>query len=470
MGILTTHFNRFVICCLLATAVPASAVYISEDGVGQMLIFPYYSTQLSRGDAQNTYLTIVNQSAEAKALRVRIHEAKEAREVGSFNLFLSPGDTWAGAMLPSSQTSGTKLFTIDKSCVSEPFAVSDNGLQFDFNPSTSSLERTREGWLEVIEMSTVIGASAAALAPDASGTPANCSVVAGAGATVSTGPPTGGLSGTFTVINVANGLEFSGNPIALGGVTSTPFYRPASDTYPSLNASEIDPVSVVVASGSVYQSRWGRPVDAISAVLMRNSWAGEFVLDSVTRSRTDVVLTYPTRQFYVSQEPPLPPFSQSCSTPPDTLSGEPVTFDYANREGATTRFQSATIVIRCAASEVFDFQNSSTPTETFATSVLGSKSNAWLFSPGSVMLPTSIQNGRFVISAMSRTITSLSTSTRTDLATGEVIAGAHVFTGLPVVGFAARTFENGTLSCGAGTCQGNYGGAFPLKFTRSISP
>jgi hypothetical protein len=31
------------------------------------------------------------------------------------------------------------------------------------------------------------------------------------------------------------------------------------------------------------------------------------------------------------------------------------------------------------------------------------------------------------------------------------------------VGFFARTFANGTLGCGAGSCQGNYGGAFPLR-------
>jgi hypothetical protein len=57
-----------------------------------------------------------------------------------------------------------------------------------------------------------------------------------------------------------------------------------------------------------------------------------------------------------------------------------------------------------------------------------------------------------------------------NLATGTVTTGAHAFTGLPVVGFAVRTFVNGTLSCGAGSCQGNYGGSFPLKFRRSISP
>jgi hypothetical protein len=49
-------------------------------------------------------------------------------------------------------------------------------------------------------------------------------------------------------------------------------------------------------------------------------------------------------------------------------------------------------------------------------------------------------------------------------------AGAQVYSGLPMLGFGVRTFVNGTLACSAGACQGNYGGAFPLKFGRSIAP
>jgi len=42
--------------------------------------------------------------------------------------------------------------------------------------------------------------------------------------------------------------------------------------------------------------------------------------------------------------------------------------------------------------------------------------------------------------------------------------------GLPVVGFMVRTFRNGNLACGSATCQGNYGGAFPHKYTRIAYP
>jgi hypothetical protein len=50
-----------------------------------------------------------------------------------------------------------------------------------------------------------------------------------------------------------------------------------------------------------------------------------------------------------------------------------------------------------------------------------------------------------------------------------VSLGAHVLSGLPVVGFMARTFEFGALNCGGATCQGNYGSAFPFKYRRSVA-
>ncbi len=43
------------------------------------------------------------------------------------------------------------------------------------------------------------------------------------------------------------------------------------------------------------------------------------------------------------------------------------------------------------------------------------------------------------------------------------------FNGLPVIGLAAISFNNGTLTTGTGALlQSNYGGAFNHKATRSI--
>ena len=66
-------------------------------------------------------------------------------------------------------------------------------------------------------------------------------------------------------------------------------------------------------------------------------------------------------------------------------------------------------------------------------------------------------------------MTSDATSTMLRHATGEIVTGPHTFKGLPVTGFSARIFRNGSLRCDVGTCQGNYGGAFPMKSRRDIS-
>ena len=56
------------------------------------------------------------------------------------------------------------------------------------------------------------------------------------------------------------------------------------------------------------------------------------------------------------------------------------------------------------------------------------------------------------------------------LGDGAAATDRILLTGLPVTGFMARTFRNGTLSCGNVACQGNYGGAAAHRFRRAIDP
>ena len=37
-----------------------------------------------------------------------------------------------------------------------------------------------------------------------------------------------------------------------------------------------------------------------------------------------------------------------------------------------------------------------------------------------------------------------------------------------MTGFMVRTFDNGTLTCGTASCQGNYGAMFGHKFRQDI--
>src|SRR6266540_6068057 len=80
--------GRFVLGSVALLAVGnATAVSLGSDGLGQALIFPYYTVQSASGNAFNTYLSVVNHAADAKAIRVRFREGRLSREVLAFNLF-----------------------------------------------------------------------------------------------------------------------------------------------------------------------------------------------------------------------------------------------------------------------------------------------------------------------------------------------------------------------------------------------
>src|SRR6185369_8934083 len=188
------------------------------DGLGQALIYPYYTVQSAGGDAFNTYISVVNHTAQAKALRVRFREGRLGREALSFNLFLSANDVWTGAAVPSGD--GTRLVTSDASCTEPAFSGSGSGARFlDFRNDAfaggsddgagSGLDRTREGFVEILEMGVLTGASAQFATHNSAGVPSNCDNLLSDLPTVAA--PAGGLSGTLTLINVANGLDFDAN-------------------------------------------------------------------------------------------------------------------------------------------------------------------------------------------------------------------------------------------------------------------
>ena len=480
------------------SATGASAVSLNPDGLGQALIYPYYTVRSSEGgNAYNTYITIVSTSTIGKAVRVRFREGRAAQQVLDFNLYLSPNDVWTAALVPVEASSdpaagGTRLLTRDRSCTSPALPVVDGVARADFSAASYSggdgfgtgLERTREGYMEVIEMAALSGTTAAAITHNAAGVPANCGVVHGA-ATIPAAhllPPRGQLSGTGTLINVANGRDFAMPAVALAELASRPFYRAPNDPYPDFSAAEIDRVSIVEANGQVYRSDWEYSIDAVSAVLMRSEWLAEYVLDEGTQSLTDLVATLPTRRFYVDATRFTPPFGASgkweanCST----AVAEPLGATWYNRaqRAAVGTGCSGTSCPTppgiCAAAGVASVRSSGAhmPTDLTRTAVLGSTTRGFL-DGGSVTVTPGMHNGWMRIAPVGAQakLASLPSSLRVDLATGQMSTGAHTFHGLPVIGFALRTFSNGTLSCaGAPACQGNYGGAFPFRYRRSISP
>ncbi len=101
----------------------AQAANVNPDGLGQVLIYPYYTVNSKSSAPYNSLLSVVNTTASAKAVKVRFIEGRNSAEVLDFNLFLSAKDVWTAAVIPmpvvspsTGVDSGAGVFTTDKSC------------------------------------------------------------------------------------------------------------------------------------------------------------------------------------------------------------------------------------------------------------------------------------------------------------------------------------------------------------------
>src|SRR5580765_5218653 len=135
----------------------AQAVNLNPDGLGQVLIYPYYTTRTSpAGNVYNSLLSVVNSTASVKAVKVRFLEGKNSREVLDFNLFLSPKDVWTAGIVPFAVGNGAGIITADQSCTlpAIPPIVGKAFVNFAYSGdgAGSTLDRTNEGYVEIIEM------------------------------------------------------------------------------------------------------------------------------------------------------------------------------------------------------------------------------------------------------------------------------------------------------------------------------
>ncbi len=136
----------------------AHAVNVAERGIGDALIFPYYTAR----DGWNSLFNITNASANTVALKVRFRESYNSRDVLDFNLVMSPYDVWTGRVVDTPQ--GPRLYSKDSSCTSPLMQEGDdvNGDYFPFvsigyegsndDGGPEGIDRAREGHMEVLMM------------------------------------------------------------------------------------------------------------------------------------------------------------------------------------------------------------------------------------------------------------------------------------------------------------------------------
>lgn len=504
----------------LGAAGTAEAVYLNPNGTGQVLVYPYYTVQAAQGANWNTYLSVVNTTTRAKAVKVRVLEGKTSAEVLDFNLFLSPNDVWTAAIIPSGTgaTDPAAMITADRSCTAPVgnLPVANGGQVFrNFQYSTggdafpgTGLERTREGYVEIIEMGTLTGAWATA-ATHVNGVPANCSVF-NAGATLtpsSIEAPTGGLMGTGTLINVTNGQDAGYKADALEAWRNASIYTDPGFVTPSLadaqpatslliNAGGVSPTIgasvLLTAYRSDFQNTSGVAAGAraVASVYMHSAVMNEYVLDQATASFTDWVVTQPLKRVFVTSTTAAQPYSNVL-----TSSGacETISFTFFNREEQSATASGADFSplppnapasSLCWESNVLSIRNPGLTqfngVATTASTVLGSVN----LTNVNVTPNSSFQNGwaRLVFTGGNATTAGMGAVATTERIVLDstsllttVTQAAVTFFGLPVTGFMIRNFKNGNLTCpGTGTativCQGNYGSLFNHSYINTITP
>ncbi len=315
----------------------AQAVNVNPDGLGQVLIYPYYT---SNGGNQ-TLLSVVNTTEDAKAVKVRFLEGYNSREVLDFNMYMSAYDVWVAAIVDDAGT--PTLLVPDSTCtvpylyeqdsdgdgVGEqeflPFAYT--GANADGGPS--AISRAAEGHFEMIEMGVVtddtatakrLGSAEAAthIVTDDGPRPRDCDQLVDNWTIFGVGPNgmwiqdhtldisrgNGGLFGGAAIINVDNGTMYSYDARALQGYDNSDdahLHFIPGDIQPGLNDGNRTDATVFFGEplAEAVTLSYPRPVDAVSAVFMKENIMNEYNIQSELNAQSEWVITFPTKNFYV---------------------------------------------------------------------------------------------------------------------------------------------------------------------------
>jgi hypothetical protein len=464
----------------------AHAVSVNPDGLGQVLLYPYYTTE----GGQDTYINVVNTTDQVKAVKVRFKESLNSEEVLDFNLYLSPKDHWSvvvtsgateadAATITTSDTSCTVPRSLSSKAVGETGStISFRNSEYDVSPEKErGLDRTKEGYVEIIEMGEVWDSGStttpnlATAATHSAGVPNDCGALVtawsqggvwnanGGDPEIYMTPPTGGLYGYGNLIDVQEGTMAVYDAVALDNFVDifTPdiLHAAPGDSNPNLDSGGF--FAELYFGGEALNPEGEDAVDAVSMVLMHESIANDFVLEPTIDAGTDWVITFPTKNEYVNNGSSGDPATPNPATPPFTQywdaansrACESIGLRYWDREETPER------------PEDLDF-SPSPPGTSFA---LCAEANVLTFNSSNVLeasdrgtgsdLAVVVDNGWMEMSfrGTGRTLGS--------------VAG-DVFHGLPSIGFAVQKYVNGTLENENGALLSNYAGSVLHKNTVSI--
>ncbi len=305
--------KKTIITIFLLVTIKSHAVFVNHKGLGEVVLIPYYSVN----NQLDTYVSLTNTTGEPKAIKINIREGLNGYAVLSYNIYLDAYDTWVYALVSgqSSVASYTdqdtaRSVTNDSSCA--PFLNKTTGqelLPFALIDGPDDLSRSREGFIEILEMGVLTGDFKAAVAMNDQGIPENCALLADAwqdGGEWAENPqsqlsePTGGLMVTTELINVSQGINYSIPVTALSDFYADGEIPHVSPGDISLSLDAAAPIADMETDDRSYTFSFDRGEDAVSAVLMNSNMYSYASLDTAIGAETEMVFSQPTRRFYVN--------------------------------------------------------------------------------------------------------------------------------------------------------------------------
>jgi hypothetical protein len=447
------------------TAQHAGAVTLSPHGIGQALIYPYYTVNKN----QDTLLSVTNASDVGKAIQVRFREGVNGRDAMSFVLLLGAHDTWTAAISQTDAEGVARIATNDTSCI--PTAPPEGILMrtggFDgsngdpADGGSPGPERTREGLVELIVGGDIVPDSPTDLASrhPANGGAPNCpeeyhSFVS------DLREPTGGIYGSAAIVNVDQGTFFAYNADALAGLSDDVLFA-AGNPYPGptlADASNSDAAHGVArayvdtSNGAVVPIDYTTGIDAVSAVFMADAIYNDYVVSQSLGAETDWIVAFPTKQFYVDAlygNAPKAPFAHAFVDGQAPVDVEGTVFDREQHSVAFTTACGAGCPPATLPYEVNALSVGDVPADG-ASRVLGSSLLAGVMpaagDAGNIALRLSgVANARTLAGGI------------------DAESGVEVrLHGLPVSGFMVYNVINANAEPGV---LANYSGAFPHRRT-----
>lgn len=337
----------------------STAVAVNPDGLGEALIYPFYSVQ--NGNA--TLLSVVNTTSEGKIVKIRFREYANSEDVRDFNIYMSAKDVWTAAVLTvgsngvtgsgpwtGTAAGGAMVVTQDSTCTAPskanwqdvsadfggvttyavPFSKSDYFVHDNAtrgSVSDQTLERTTRGYFEIIEQATVPTTttmynkidhrvSGRGGKPDCAGLiallPTNgLSAYAYSGAAYGTlTAPTGGMFGSAAWLSLGDGASTAMSAVAMNGFTRLAVVYPPGDVNPNFTdhtstSTVVTTTDRVVIANFPVSASLQQPLAAayaFSAPFFATNVQGEYFYSSDLAGATDWVITMPGKRHFTTYQ------------------------------------------------------------------------------------------------------------------------------------------------------------------------